>query len=378
MTMRVCVILFLCAFIGCGGNEPRRNGAASSASEDAAAARSTFCVYMSPAGDDDNPGTMDSPLRSLQGVHDLLATVEPQSDITVKIRSDIGPYENQTVRWEYCRRGANVFFEPYPDSVFARFTGRETDAVFFTFENASSGATNLHFRRLSIGDYARGAIWFIGDGEEAGRYNSNNSVIDCVFHDIGNQNCPEKAMCYGVVDVVNSRNNVIERCAFSNCGNANTRPSRASTEGNGSAETLAIVCIYLAHHSSGNVVRRCTFENIKGDGIRIRDESNDNEIHHNDAVKTGWNAFCSMWYRHPLCTPGGAFTECPSVGNTLHDNIARGNWECERPRIFKDLRPQSNPYGGCPDESESARIDIFDNEVEDCRHGAGAAPARSG
>jgi hypothetical protein len=333
---------------------------------------------MSPAGDDGNPGTMDAPLRSLQGVHALLSTVLPRADVTVKIRSDIGPYENQTVRWEYCSRGANVFFEPYPDSVFACFTGRETDAVFFTFENASSGATNLHFRRLSIGDYARGAIWLVGDEKEAGRYNANNSVEDCVFHDIGNQNNPEKGMCYGVLDLVNSRNNVIERCAFSNCGNANDRPYRSSEEGNGSTEALAIVCVYMAHHSSGNVVRSCTFENIKGDGVRIRDESNDNEIHHNRSVRTGWNAFCSMWYRHPLCTPGGAFAECPSVGNRLHHNLALGSWDCRKPRMFKDLRPQSNPYGGCPVGSESTLIDVFDNEVQDCGHGAGAAPARSG
>lgn len=320
---------------------------------------------MSPIGNDGGSGTITSPLATLSGVQNKLRSDQPFDNVVVRIRSDQGIYTGQFVNWTYHRPDFNVSFEPYPDSLYACFFGDGADTVFFKLISSSADATNLHFRMLSVRGYTRGAIWFTGDIGLATGFNSYNSITNCIFHDIGNALYPDKRMCYGVLDLVNSRYNAIEGCTFMNCANANTQPFPQVVTEATSSTLLPLVTVYLAHRSVGNLVTGCTFRSIKGDGIRIRDRSNDNVICYNYFEQVGWNAVCSMWYCHPQYGSCGYF-ECPSWNNWFYDNTIRGNWLCGFSMVFKDLRPEDNNAIGCQYNPTWTRINLYGNTSDSC------------
>jgi len=87
------------------------------------------------------------------------------------------------------------------------------------------------------------------------------------------------------------------------------------------------VTIYLAHHSTANVVYGNAMSNIGGFGIKFRDESNGNHIHNNTFEKCGAPAVCTQWY----CDPAVAvcdWPECPSADNVFENNVLTGNAMC--------------------------------------------------
>ncbi len=167
------------------------------------------------------------------------------------------------------------------------------------------------------------------------------------MRDIGNEAQPGRHFSWAVIDLVNSRRNVIGDCTFINCANANTGdfPQDTIPPDSSSAGPLPIIGVYLAHHSGCNYIAGCAFERVKGDAIRIRDDSNDNEICHSYFVQSGWTAVCTTWYAHPSSLWASS-AECPSWHNTFHHNRAKGNWLCGSSRLFYDMNPE--PGTGCP------------------------------
>jgi len=354
-------------------------------------------IYISPYGDDSNPGTEQYPVLNLSRVHQILQELQPQSDVIIKIRSDCGPYINQCLLWTYYNPKYSITFESLPSGENARFIADDDPPgePFFVLEADDGKPTNIVFKRLTIIDYVDRAILLKGDRENRNNWNGHNVIEDCVFNNIGNSRMPEKQYSHSVIGIVNSRNNVIKNCRFSKISNNTiaTFPQRRpkfrsrskfqrllhdilkrlffpnilnyeerfalSSSGD---PNIPIICIYIAHHSDSNCVMDCEFNGVMGDAVRIRDDSNNNSIIKNYFELAGWNALISTWYCKPErdhCTK--VEVERPSFGIIVRDNRARGNWLYGEPRIFFDFRVEDDsghpggeyPFGLCLENNVS-------------------------
>jgi len=332
-------------------------------------------VYVSPAGNDSGDGTEAHPLATLAGVQDYLRALMPTADVVVRIVSDQDPYIDQTVIWNYHNEmESGITFEAYPDSFYACFIGTGADTNFFTLDRHDNTPTNIHFRKLSIRRYRTGAIWFCGNRlDDAEGWNGYNSVEDCIFYEIGSQWQPEKLGCYGVIDFMNSRFNLIRGCEFRDCANAYDTGFPQSTIEADVYSTHTVNAIYLSHHSTNALIIDNDFSRIKGDAVRIRDESNSAEICYNSFYQVGWSGIVTMWYCHPAYGPWGychsalPIDECPSWFASFHDNYAEGNWACGESRLFYDLRPSDNE--ACEMPIDPYRIELWNNTTGPCKDG---------
>jgi hypothetical protein len=399
--MRELLVLAAAALVACAGcdNATRESRVASCEPVPGADAAPTGrYIYMAPDGSDGNPGTHDAPVATLDGVQAMLRAERPDSNVFVRIASDRGPYDGQSVVWDYVDVAHSIVFESWPDSVLATFRQGGAESVFFLLESSAGRATYLQFRRLRIEGYAAGAIWFAGDAAREAGWNGGNSIVDCVMENIGNAAQSERPICWGVVDLVNSRHNVIRGCSFIDCANANTnefptggsfgdaeagssRPAAdasansgagadGSLAGDAAADLAAdadqpIIGIYLAHGSSCNEITGCTFSAVKGDAVRFRDASNENEVCHCLFRRTGWTAVCTAWYLRPSPVAAAA-AECPSWSNLLHDNRAEGNWLCGEPELFRDMSPGPGRLCPAPPDERAFRIRMWANESGSC------------
>ncbi|GEM_PF-1862834 len=317
-------------------------------------------IHVSPRGDDRNPGTATRPVASLARAHEILEEEKPRADVVVKVRSDAGSYLNQSVLWMYCVPGRSVTIEADPPGANAIFEA-DDDAPrrpFFTLSAARGEPTRVTLRNLTVRKYCGRAVLFLGDAEIRGNWNGSNAIEGCVFEDIGNARLPAKPIAYSAIGLVNSRNNTISNCRFTRIMNHTVAnfpqpdrgrddPSRGigddharlSRLGAGSNPNIPIVGVYLAHYSDSNRIVGCEFSRVKGDPIRIRDDSNHTVIEGNTFELAGWNAVVSTWY----C--GASRGECykeleperPSFGTVFRNNAVEGNWKGGMPRLYDDL-----------------------------------------
>lgn len=329
----------------------------------------TVYIYLSPLGDDNNPGSRDRPAATLVRIQQLLKQRALDADIIVKVRSDAGVYLNQSVLWTYYRPGRSITIESDPPRVNACFVAGNDPPVgpFFALSAMRGEPTNIILRRLTVRNYVSRAVLFLGDREIRDNWNGGNAIEDCVFEGIGNARLPMQPIVYSAVGLVNSRNNRIVNCSFLDIRNhtlANfpqaprgaahhpvprieKEERKLSAIGSGSNPNIPIVCIYLAHYSDSNAIEACSFERVKGDAIRIRDDSNGNVIAGNRFELVGWNAIVSMWQCDSprLNCMKELVPEKVSTGNAILRNTARGNWRGGMPVLFVDMRAAESPSG---------------------------------
>jgi len=358
--------LLLAAVAGCDNASPDEKAPSSCEQGPAVMPAATRYIYMSPAGSDENPGTEAAPVSTLNRVQGILQNERPDSLVVVRIRSDAGAYCGQSVVWNYLKPDRDIIFEAWPDSILASFCRGDADTVFFVLKASAGRATNVHLRRLFVQGYRAGAIWFTGEAGDESGWNGSNSITDCVMEDIGNASEPERHISWSVIDLVNSRHNLIRNCSFVDCANANTNdfPQGGSARAPAEGPNQPIIGVYLAHHSSCNQITGCTFRRVKGDAVRIRDDSNENEISNCSFYQTGWTAVCTMWYQYPQPFLGGG--ECPSWNNLFHHNHAEGNWLCGEALLFHDM--STEPARRCPRPADGRayRIRMWANESLPC------------
>ena len=319
-------------------------------------------IYLSPAGNDAHQGGRDCPMRTLSAVSAKLKREAPDADVEVRCISNQGTYWNQFATWDYWNSAHTTTITSYPSDSLVHFQMNDSAASaepFFRLSAAANDSTKLIFRRLAISGYNAGAIWFAGNETEDG-WNGGNVIEDCVFDSIGNYDIPAAQLCYGMLDFVNSRGNTIRRCRLSDSDNSpwTLRPG-------GGTYYLPMLGVYLAHNSCKNQIYGNTFWDIKGDGIRIRDRSNENAIHHNIFEKTGYHAAVTTWYCHSdydTCV----YLECPSYGNTFFENTLTGNAYCGLAIATGDLREVLR--SGCADEG--ARLSAWSNSLDTCLYHA--------
>jgi hypothetical protein len=338
-------------------------------------------VWVSPLGSDGNRGSASDPVLTLQRAEQVLRANDRDCDAHVLIASDDGAFMDQTVDWDYYRPNRSIVFESFPDSANACFLASDENppaVPFFTLRAVPGEPTRLIFRRITVRNYVTRAFYFLGDWSDENHWNGENRLEDCCFQDIGNERMPEREIVYGVVTLVNSRRNTIVDCRFIDCANSNNTTTAierdpdaetfADSFGSAAGAVLPIIGIYIAHMSSDNVVVGCSMLRIKGDAVRLRDQSNRNRIQYCTFHQVGWNAVCSSWFcDNTLNNCIKPSLECHCLDNQLLDNRSEGGWYCAEMAIFRDLMDRN--LVGCGNESLARRITILGNVTGPCEAG---------
>ena len=313
----------------------------------------TFELYISTQGNNDNPGTYSRPLATLQKANDILEEKAPDEDVLIYIISKQGRYEIEATTWTYFSRKHQTTITAYPDSSMALFSATEFKGnAFITFKLEKGEPTNIHIKNLKIEDCSCRVFLFRGNPKDPSGWNGYNSISNCSFENIGNFEYPDKHIAYSVIGFVNSRHNNVHDCRFDNIKNhtAATYPQKriqlknkmkdkqhypnileyehSNKRAGGHNPNLPIIGIYFAHHCDSNQVSDNTFINVKGDVVRIRDNTTNLIFTGNKTILSGWSAVITSWYGDE---------EMPSQAFIVTDNEFIGNWLYGMPTIFKDL-----------------------------------------
>ena len=143
----------------------------------------------------------------------------------------------------------------------------------FQLTDRPSACTNLVVEGFVIMRYQEYGILL--HGERNGDWNGCNTIRDNVFIANGSWQCPGTDCAgFAAVDVVNSRDNVIEDNLFVRNGNRRDDVQRWHD-------------VYLAHGSTGNTVRTNIIRSSSGNPVKVRDASNDNIFDSNDIKDSG-------------------------------------------------------------------------------------------
>jgi len=318
-------------------------------------------LYMSPNGNDSNPGNVSRPVASLERVHDILVKEDPDEDVVIYVVSDQGSYEISNLVWTYYKKDWKTIITSYPEGINAEFTASDYKGnAFITFDIMNGEPSNIEISNITVKDCSCRTFLFRGDPEDEDGWNGYNTIRGCKFVNIGNYNFPAAHVVYSVIGFVNSRNNTIEDCVFENIKNhtAATYPqkrielknpekdknrypnileyAKSNLKGAGYNPNLPIIGIYYAHNCDSNLVINNEFNHVKGDVVRIRNNSNNLVFSKNTTEVSGWNAVVTAWYRTEKDT-AEAQNEKPSYNVKILDNQFNGNWLYGEPTIYGDL-----------------------------------------
>ncbi|MBC6458773.1 right-handed parallel beta-helix repeat-containing protein [Actinomadura sp. HBU206391] len=331
-------------------------------------ATGAFRVFMDPSGTDGNDGrTPSSPVQSLAQVQRVIAAARPTSDVEVRIAK--GTYVAPPLVWDTYVAGRSITFLPadydYGEGVGGirgRPIFRGTGSAGFWFravlppQNAG-GDARLRFYYLQVERYSSGGIMLDGGTKRNGAGVTlprtlgvnGNTVYGMNFRSIGSKHV-SSGLGFGALDLVNSRNNVIQRNEFTRIENRS-----------GSGELELVHGIYMAHHSTGNVIRENRFDRVSGDPIRTRNGSGRNDIARNTFVRSGFKAFFSDWFVSAL--KSRETRECPSTQNKFHENrLISGYVGGVTPWSASPDGPEHSAAADCGNGAEN-RVLSWDNET---------------
>lgn len=286
-----------------------------------------FSVYVSPQGSDENNGrSLATAVRTLDGAQKVLEAHKPKIDVEVRIAQ--GTYTAAGTIWRFYVPGHEVSFMPVDyqrGESLSEIGGRPVfvsdgrSGYWFSARLPAGhpgGTTNLNFYYLQVEGYSRGGLQFYGGVETnsagvrvpASRGVNGNIVYGMVFRRLGSKHNPV-APGFGAVNTWNSSNNVIRNNQF--LYNENTGADHGMIHG-----------VYLAHHSSRNVVVGNLFFAISGNPVNIRNDSNDNVIYNNRFDRTGTVAYYADWFCDTTCLTVDPLhpRECASHGNVFYEN----------------------------------------------------------
>lgn len=263
----------------------------------------TFNIYLSPTGCDDNSGlSIQDPIQTLSKAQELVDFGRAMDHVIYVLG---GMYYGQTVVWrntspEFCLT-ITAFENERP--IFEG-AGR---SVLLDIRNLGGECTNVTIKGLTIRHYVNYGIRFYGGREDIFGWNGCNVIADNVFENNGDLH--GTAYCigctgFGVVDLVNSRRNVIQGNVFVESEDIED-------------DAAHMHAVYFAHRSSLNDVYDNYVSVTSGDPFRVRDASNDNYIHNNYVVKSGKYGFISGF----SATTDTSYIEKTSQGNMIEDNV---------------------------------------------------------
>lgn len=222
------------------------------------------------------------------------------------------------MKWTYYTPGYYVSFMPsdYKWGGWGSFEGRPVfwglgseDSNWFELFAGPGEWTRLAFYYLEVRNYGRGGIVLEGRSSP-GKWNGYNYVYGMYFRYLGTK-WASGAGGYAGVFLVNSRNNVIKNNHFVHLENVGENQG-------------GIHAVYMKNWATNNLIRDNSMSYISGDAVRVRNESNDNDIRANVLYRTGEAGQYSDFYQDKSdeCTdsPDHERQECPSWRNWFRYN----------------------------------------------------------
>ena len=343
----------------------------------AAHAAGVFTVYVSPNGADGNDGrTPATAVATLDGAQVVLTAAKPTSDVEVRIAKGTYVAKTASARWKFFVAGHSVSFmpaayrpgRPTPMGQRPVFHGPDTPAWWMQVnlpDGSPGGDTNLRFLDLVVEHYTAGGMTIAGPtttneygiAVPASAGLNHNLVSGMIFRDGGSVHVPSH-YGWGALDFVNSSDNLI-------VGNQFVRLENAG------ADAGLMHGVYLAHYSSRNIVSGNLFDGITDDPMRVRNDSDDNQVFGNVFKRGGSLGYFTDWFCDTTCVAQnpGHTRECASHGNTFHHNeLISGYAGAPIPAIGFFVGDNNYPgEEGCDNDGQ-LRIHEWGN------HGPGIAP----
>lgn len=275
-----------------------------------AMADTTTTMYVSPEGNDSNPGlTADTAFRSISAALDRAYSGEFASDSIVAINILGGSYTGQSARIKFPVSAPEVRvtgeIKGSKRPVFQK--GKPAQAWLSIYAKEGQDL-KLSISNIEIRKYFS-AIAIVGDRNNVDAGSRGLIVKNNIFREIGSQ--PDNSngnISTGVIRLINSSNGQIINNKFISIRN--------------SKGCDALHAIYLAHHSSANLIRGNTFDGTCGAAIKLRDRADNNHITRNtfanlENVSAVQEWFCDQGARKGCTKESG---ECPSVNNVAEQN----------------------------------------------------------
>jgi hypothetical protein len=284
-----------------------------------------FRVYLAPTGSDANSGlSPTSAVHTLGRAQAVLQEAAPTTDVEVRIEQ--GTYAAPPTAWTFLVPGRTVTFLPIDYEYGERssdiagrpvFRGDGTSGFWLTArlpEGHAGSNSGLRFYYLHVEQYDLGGVKIDGGVTTVGGIrrpatggHNGNTIFGMYFTKLGSR-WAGPGFGYGGIDLINSRNNLIQNNHFTHIENTGS-------------DAGLIHGLYLAHHSASNTISSNQFEMISGDAIRTRNDSNDNDVFYNVFRRTGKDAQFSDWLCDTACAEQHSTSrDCASHGNVFREN----------------------------------------------------------
>ncbi len=281
-------------------------------------------IFVGPSGANGASGaSADEPVADLQAAVDKgLAGVEPKRKIVVRVLP--GAFRGQTLKitTDPARYGRIEIVRADAKSR-PVFDGDGSTAPWLSVAAGDAGGGSITVEGLEIRSYST-AINLAGSRDMPDRSVTDVTIRNNVFRNIGQQSERQKNPSTAAVRLVNADRIEIINNQFLDIRNR---------------ERCGLLhALYIAHGSTGNLIKGNTFQNACGDAVRFRDGSGGNRVEGNTFVDAWANAAVSDWYcesdTRDDCSK--KYKECPSFGNSVVANkvVARSAKSPEATKVY--------------------------------------------
>lgn len=303
-------------------------------------------MFVGPGGSAAANGlSMDKPLPDLQTALDKgLAAAGAARKLEIRVLP--GTYQGQTLVIK-SGDGDRPRIEIVRDAEKTRpvFDGGGANVTWLTVAADGKPMTDIAVSGLEVTRYAT-AITLNGSRVKDSLSIGDVTLRNNVFRAIGQQSLVQTAPSTAAVRLVNADrvqiigNQFIDVRNRQRCG--------------------LIHAIYVAHGSTGNLIKGNTFENSCGDSIRFRDASGGNRVEGNTFIDAWAEAPISDWF----CDSSGRedctkkTPECPSLDNEVTGNKVIAS-QGPAPEALKTFGPDTTPVCPIPAQAQRAAPQRF-------------------
>jgi hypothetical protein len=264
-------------------------------------------IYVSPSPANTDAGTSELEQTSLQAAIELSQKKFAAGYRTVTIRVRPGRYLGQQNKTAGAGKGRRLIITTAQRHGDAVFDGEGQLSTWLAITGRKAEPANLIVSGLIVTGYMT-AITMNGSRDDLDNVVSNVQIRSNVFDAIGQVDARRSEPSTAVIRLVNGDNNQIVGNVFTHFRNRE--------------KCSLLHAVYVAHNSTGNLIKDNRFEDGCGDAIRFRDASGNNLVHGNRFVDAWVTAPITDWYCDAAsrsdCTKRDG--ECPSLNNRLVDN----------------------------------------------------------
>lgn len=290
-------------------------------------AKAAATFFVSDSGSDQASGdTVGHAWATLANALKRALSMPPAEQVTIAVLP--GEYRDQHVRLKWPSAAPGITVRAFDPASPPSFDGSGKGAWLIVEALDGPRHLGLTIEGLHVRSYQT-AISLNGNGNEEGSFLSDVTIADNRFERIGSR-LPGQDPSTAAIRLVNARDITVVRNDFISIVN--------------DQQCGLLHAIYLAHHSSSNLIDGNTFRDGCGATVKVRDDSSGNRIIDNRFEKQRGkalllDAFCDLSNR-PEC----AQQECPSWANLFARNTDDGS--APRVRVTgPDVAPTCPPAG---------------------------------